>query len=158
MTNRSLNNKYNDVRVVYVQLPTSAGNVTLLAFAAERRPCSNLLAGGPTAANPPQRRVAAGRWDGRTRTDRRTLGSFIDPAAHTVQEQRSRVTVVCCADKCADEWRRSWFSSPDVARSLHGGLAQHHAIHYLSRRTGQSTSVGSTHETAAIQQTSDTNG
>jgi len=97
-----------------------------------------------------------GQTDGRT--DRRTLGSFIDPAGHTMQEQRSRVTVVCCADKCADEWRRSWFSSPDVARSLHGVLAQHHAIHYLSRRTGQSTSVGSTHETAAIQQTSDTNG
>ena len=50
-------------RVYYaVQLPTSAVNVTLLAFTAEHRPFSNrsmdLVAAGPTAANPPQRRVA----------------------------------------------------------------------------------------------------
>ena len=30
-----------DPKEVCVQLPTSADNVTLLAFAAERRPCSN---------------------------------------------------------------------------------------------------------------------
>jgi len=57
-----------------VQLPTSADNVTLLAFAAERRAAErraaagrpaadavdrHLLLAGPTAANPPQRRAAA---------------------------------------------------------------------------------------------------
>ena len=40
---------------MFVELPTSANNVTLLAFAAERRPCSNLVqylvVAGPTAAN-----------------------------------------------------------------------------------------------------------
>ena len=55
----------------------SAHNVTMLAFAAERRPCSNhryLLAAGSTAANPPQRRAAAEWWDGWTdrQTDRQT--------------------------------------------------------------------------------------
>jgi len=48
----------------YVQPPTSAVNVTLLAFAAERRPCQHainkhLLLAGRTAANP-QQRCAAG--------------------------------------------------------------------------------------------------
>jgi len=52
-----------------VQLPTTADNVTLLAFAAERRAAAgrpaadavdrHLLLAGPTAANPPQRRAAA---------------------------------------------------------------------------------------------------
>ena len=56
-----------------VQLPTSADNVTLLAFAAERRPCSSqsiILATEPTAA------VAAewldGRSDEQTHTHRQT--------------------------------------------------------------------------------------
>jgi len=59
---------------VRVPLPTTADNVTLLAFAAERRAAErraaagrpaadavdrHLLLAGPTAANPPQRRAAA---------------------------------------------------------------------------------------------------
>jgi len=56
-----------------VQLPPSADNVTLLAFAAERRAAAALggryttlsidisLPAGPTAANPPQRHASVGR-------------------------------------------------------------------------------------------------
>ena len=56
---------------VCAQLPTSADNVVLLAFAADRRAAIDryLLAGGPKAANLQQRRAATG-WD--RRTDRRT--------------------------------------------------------------------------------------
>jgi len=69
---------------VCVQLPTSADNVTLPAFAAVRRAAARLLLGagqqsivhtGPTAANP-QLRNAAGEWDRQTdrhRTVRWTL-------------------------------------------------------------------------------------
>jgi len=51
-------------QLVCVQLPTSAENVTLPAFTAEgagRAAIDDryLLAAGPTAANPPQRRRAA---------------------------------------------------------------------------------------------------
>ena len=58
----------------------SADNVTLLAFAGERRRAAidrYLLAAGPTAANPPSgvRRPNDGTIDGRT--DRRTLDSFM---------------------------------------------------------------------------------
>jgi len=59
--------------IVRVQLPTLADNVTLLAFAAERRTAvvpsavaidRYPLPAGPTAANPPQQRHAAvDRWD-----------------------------------------------------------------------------------------------
>ena len=47
-----------------------------------------LLAAGPTAANPPQRR-AAGEW-GDGRTDWRTLDSCIDPAPHTMPAVSTR--------------------------------------------------------------------
>ena len=45
-------------KAVCVQLPASAGDVTLFVFAAERRPCSNRSVSPgcrPTAANPPRR-------------------------------------------------------------------------------------------------------
>ena len=48
---------------VCVQLHTLVDNVILLVFTAERRRAAvdrYLLAAGPTAANPPQRRVTAG--------------------------------------------------------------------------------------------------
>jgi len=60
-----------------VQRPTSADNVTLLAFAAERRAALRLAAAAidryllpaePTAANPPQRHAAVDRWDVRSNT------------------------------------------------------------------------------------------
>jgi len=66
---------------VCVQHPTSADNVTLLAFAAERNVLLRrlvaaaidryLLLAGRTAANPPQRHTAVNRWDRQTE-DRRT--------------------------------------------------------------------------------------
>ena len=50
-----------------VQLLTSPGNVTLLAFAAGRAAnVRYLLAAGPTAPNPPQRRPELGQTDGRS--------------------------------------------------------------------------------------------
>ena len=59
-----------------VQLPTSADSVTLLAFAAERRPCSSRLIS-------PARLPCRGVWrpnDGvGGRTDRRTPYHYIDP-------------------------------------------------------------------------------
>ena len=70
-------------------------NVTLLAFAAERRPCSNQLispVAGPTAANPPQRRAAADWWDGRTA--RRTLDSFINPAPRVRKRIHTRTRII----------------------------------------------------------------
>jgi len=77
------------IEQVCVQLPTSADNVTLLAFAAaERRAAVRrvidryLLPAGPTAANPPQRYAVVDRWD--RQTDRRTPYRFTDPA-HTVR-------------------------------------------------------------------------
>ena len=81
------------MKKVCVQLPTSADNVALPAFAAERRAAARLLltagraandryllAAGPTAANPQQRRAVD--W-----TDLQTEGQtdvrmdrYIDPA------------------------------------------------------------------------------
>ena len=56
--------KKTNKKQVSVQLPTSADNVELPAFVAVRRAAIDryLLAAGPTAANPQQRRAAA-RWD-----------------------------------------------------------------------------------------------
>jgi len=56
--------KKTNKKQVSVQLPTSADNVELPAFVAVRRAAidRHLLAAGPTAANPQQRRAAA-RWD-----------------------------------------------------------------------------------------------
>ena len=82
---------------VCVQLPTSADNVALPAFVAAGRAVARLLlstgraainryllASGPTAANPLQRRGVAGRDGTDTRTDGRTHDSCIDPAPHTM--------------------------------------------------------------------------
>ena len=72
----------------YVQLPTSTDNVTLLAFAAERRPCSyrSISSGCRAHSSKPAAAACGGRRMGRTDgTDRRTLDSFIDPAPHTVR-------------------------------------------------------------------------
>jgi len=76
--------KINKIKLVCVQLPTSADNVTLLELAAKRhaavrlaaaRPAAAavdryLLSAGPTAANPPQRHAVVDRRD--RETDRRT--------------------------------------------------------------------------------------
>jgi len=51
---------------VCVQLPTSADNVTLLAFAAERRAAVHPAAAatvGRTATTPPHAAAAGDRWD-----------------------------------------------------------------------------------------------
>ena len=67
-----------------MQLPTSADNVTLLAFAAKRHAAVHRAAGppvaaavdrylppaGPTTANPPHAAAAVDRWD--RQTDRQT--------------------------------------------------------------------------------------
>ena len=54
-----------------VQLPTSADNVTLLAFAAERRPCVQQSIDITSPPGPQQQTRGGGvRWDGRT--DRHT--------------------------------------------------------------------------------------
>jgi len=60
----------------YVQLPTSADNVTLFAYAADCWPCSSLAAGQLTAANP--LRSAVRRPDDCTdgQTDRRSTISL----------------------------------------------------------------------------------
>ena len=57
----------NGIKQVCVQLPTSAVNVALPAFAAARRAAIHryLLPAGPTAANPP-RVAAAGERDRQT--------------------------------------------------------------------------------------------
>jgi len=76
-----------------VQRPTPADNVTLLAFVAERRPCSDrsIVPGRRARSSKPAATARADRMMGRTNrqtgggTDRRTLDSFIDPAAHTVR-------------------------------------------------------------------------
>jgi len=70
---------------VCIQLPASADNVTcshLLLSARCAAIDQHLLPTGPTAANPPQRRAAAERWEGRTdrQTDARQF--HIDPAPH----------------------------------------------------------------------------
>ena len=62
-----------NLKQVCVQLSTSADNVTLLAFAAERRATAAtgdryLPPAGPTAANPPHQYAAVDRWDRRTDT------------------------------------------------------------------------------------------
>ena len=67
-----------------VQLPTSADNVTLLAFADERPAAAAvdryLLPVGPTAANPTAHAAAAiDKWD--RQTDRPTPYRYADPAA-----------------------------------------------------------------------------
>ena len=72
-------------------LPTSADNVTLLAFAAERRPCSNRsISAGRRAHSSKQQQ----RWQPidktEGQTDRRTLESFIDPAQHTTRAVSKR--------------------------------------------------------------------
>ena len=81
---------------VCVQLPTSTVNVTLLAFAAERRaavPCCGAAAAGRPAtaavvryllalSSKPAARRACGRMLGQT--SGRTPYRFIDPAAHTM--------------------------------------------------------------------------
>jgi len=59
-----------------VQLPTSADSVTLLAFAAERRPCSSRLI---SPARPPCRGVWRPNDGTDGRTDRRTPYHYIDP-------------------------------------------------------------------------------
>ena len=70
-----------------VQPPTSAVNVTLLAFAADRRPCpcsnrSISPAAGRSAANP-QQQQCGGQMTGQT--ERRTYERYIDPALHSSQ-------------------------------------------------------------------------
>jgi len=62
-----------------VQLPTSADNVTLLAFAAERRPCSNRPI-SPTRrahSSKPAEAACGGRM--MEQTDGRTTDRYIDP-------------------------------------------------------------------------------
>ena len=75
------------VAKVRVQLPTSADNVTLLAFAAERRAGrryqSTVAAAGCTAPVSQTRR--SGVWRTNDGTDRRTAGSFMAPAPHTMR-------------------------------------------------------------------------
>ena len=89
-----------------VQLPTSADNVALLAFAAARRAATwlrlaaghaaidrYLLVAGHTAANPPQRRATnqmLERWTN-GRTYRRTPDRYIDPVQHTGQRQCQQI-------------------------------------------------------------------
>ena len=60
------------IQQVCVQLPTSADNVTLLAFTAARRPCSNRLIspGRRTHSSKPAAAACVGRMMGRT--DRQT--------------------------------------------------------------------------------------
>jgi len=68
---------------VALTLPASAAAARLLQLTAGRVAVDrHPLAAEPTAANPQQRRAAAG-WDGRT--DGRTLDSCIDPAPHTMR-------------------------------------------------------------------------
>ena len=81
---------------VGVQLPTSAVDATLLAFAAERRAAAPLLLTAGRAAvgrylcpsgaqqqTPSSGVRRANGTDGRT--DRRTLDRYVDPAAHTMR-------------------------------------------------------------------------
>jgi len=92
---------------VCVQLPASAVNATLLAFAAERRAAAHLLpsAGWPAVQQPIDISCPAGAQqqtrssgvrrsnDGTDRqTDRRTPGLYIDPAASSVSK------LACLAD------------------------------------------------------------
>jgi len=70
---------------IRVQLPTSADNATLLAFAAERRAAAAainryLLPAGPGAANPLQQHASFDRWD--RQTDRHR--TIIQTLLHTI--------------------------------------------------------------------------
>jgi len=88
------------VEQVCVRLSASADNVTLLAFAAERRPCSNrpISAGRRAHSSKPTAAACGGRMVGRTdgQTDRRTLDSFVDPALHTMPAVSiTRIKPIC---------------------------------------------------------------
>ena len=74
-------------RQIYAQLPTSADNVALPAFAAahravERRPCSSRSISPARRAHSSKPAAAA--------ADRQTPDSYIDPVRHTMQAASQR--------------------------------------------------------------------
>ena len=84
-------------RQIYAQLPTSADNVALPAFAvahsaAVRRPCSSRSISPARRAH--SSKPAAAACGGR-QTDRQTPDSYIDPVRHTMQAAASQRRPLC---------------------------------------------------------------
>jgi len=103
---------HRQLKQVCVQPSPSAVNVTLPAFAAERRAAAGLLLrasaccttiaarlqlhidllhAGRSAANPPHAAAAVDRWD--RQIDRRTLDRYTDPAPHTMRTAASIIRI-----------------------------------------------------------------